>query len=441
MKKLSLRWRLTLLTISVLALICAFSTAYSMLSADRMMTPVATSIAGISVTAQNFNDTVVSYAGEYYPAEYIISSAEAQQPFFWYTAVSDYQTTNRTLKPRIAHNGYASLDTPIYFQVAEISSALSTGVQETTYTISAVQEGFNYSSLVFMLIMIALGGILVYLVSGYALKPVSALSADIKAIDGDKLSRRVEIGTGGREMCYLADSFNGMLERLEQSFEAQKRFSTAAAHELKTPLSVIRTNVDVFRLSSEPTHEEYNELLDVLTRQTGRMNQLVDDLFTMSSLGECDISEEIELESVLNAVINDLSQSAAEKEITINLDAENCTVKGNQVMLSRAISNLVENAIRYTPERGQAYIVCRAEEENSIITVSDTGSGIAEEHLKLIFDPFYRVDPSRSRNFGGAGIGLAIASEIAVQHGGKITASNSQNGGAVFTLTLPRLGQ
>lgn len=438
MKQLSLRWRLTLVTVAVLAAICAVTSFHSIFNAKQMMTPVTTDIATIGLAAQDMSDTVAIFAGDALFEEVDLARPSDDGTFqYAQSALGDVWirgTPAQTTAPSEV-SGVESMDV---LYVATQSAALVNQVETISFAITAAQESFNYSSLVFMVAMILLGGVLVYFVSGYALKPVRNLSHDIKAIGGDQLSQRVTPTAGSEEINDLADSFNAMLARLELAFSAQKRFSTAAAHELKTPLATIRTNVDVLKLSDAPTEEDYRELMDVLTRQTTRMSQLVDDLFTMSSLQECDLKDDVPLDALLDSVADELLHTAEEKDIALSVDAVPCGLKGNQLMLSRAISNIVENAIRYTPTGGSVHLHCSRDGDDVCVTVSDSGPGIAEEHLPLIFDPFYRVDPSRSRSLGGAGIGLAIAEQIVAQHGGRITAENREEGGCRFTLIIPR---
>lgn len=443
MKKLSLRWRLTLVTVAVLITICAISTAYSMLNAKLMMSPVSSEVGLISGSVQSFSDyadsmiaissTVVAEVGE--PAEFNDESVSAYRIDTALPFTIEAWEAEIISAPPAADLGMLACG--VASSAAAQSYMLMDYVETATITLSTAQRSFNYSSLIFMVILIFIGGILVYFVSGYALKPVRALSKNISDINGEQLSLRVDTGTAKDEIGKLAGSFNNMLERLEHSFSVQKRFSTAAAHELKTPLTAIRANIDVLNMDENPTPEDYAELMDVVTRQTERMTQLVDDLFSMSFAEECEMDDEIELDEMLYSIAEELTPSAEKKDITLTADLENAAISGNHVIFSRAISNLVENAIRYTPRGGEVEIRCEAAEREILITVSDTGPGIPEESLEDIFDPFYRVDPSRSRKFGGAGIGLAIASEIIALHGGEISAENRDCGGSVFTVSLP----
>jgi len=444
MKKLSLRWRLTLVTVMVLTAICAVSTAYSIINANRMITPVNSEVELIGVCVQDFSDyadSVIAISGTFVTDD--LESGGEPYPFFTESRSGSFRpddTWDGELNIILNEHDAAGLQTIVFevaSSVAEQSYTLMNYVETTTVTLSNAQRSFNYSSLIFMAILIIFGGILVYFASGYALKPVQTLINDIRAINGEQLSLRVDTGPAADEIGNLAGSFNNMLERLEHSFSAQKRFSTAAAHELKTPLAAIHTNIDVLKMDENPTPEDYAELMDVVTRQTERMCRLVDDLFAMSSLQECNMDDVIELDDTLNSITRELTPVAEKKEITLTLDSHRAILLGNQVIFSRAVSNLVENAIRYTPPGGSVEVCCKIEGDKLLIIVADTGPGIPEEHLQDIFDPFYRIDPSRSRKLGGAGIGLAIASEIIALHNGRVEAANRDDGGSVFTVSLP----
>ncbi len=300
-------------------------------------------------------------------------------------------------------------------------------------------SSFNESIIWAMAAVIGGGGLLAYFLLGRALKPLGKLSAEISAVTENELSLRLGGFDARDEISSLADSFNIMLGRIDKAFSDKKRFSSDAAHELKTPLAAIKTNIDVLQMEDAPTPEEYRHTIAVVKKQTGRMIRLVDDLFTISSQRNYDFNDAVKFDSMLRDVVAQLAPRIAEKNLCVNVEEGGYQTTANSVMLMRAFSNLVENAVKYNIEGGGIVIASRADEKNYIFTITDTGIGIPAEKLEHIFDPFYRADDSRSRKIGGAGLGLAIAQDIIERHGGAITAVPGKESGMVFTVTLPRL--
>lgn len=305
--------------------------------------------------------------------------------------------------------------------------------------VASSSASFNAASLWAMIAVIGGGGLLAYFLLGRALKPLQSLSEEISAITENELSQRIGPSGANDEISSLADSFNTMLSRLEKAFSDQKRFSSDAAHELKTPLAAIKTNIDVLRLEEKPTGGQYEQTINIVGKQTERMIRLVDDLFTMSSQRDYDFRDAVQFDSMFRDIIAQLGPRIAEKNLAVNVEPGGYTTTGNSVMLMRAFSNLVENAVKYNTDGGSIAISCDEDDKNYIFTIADTGIGIPEEKQGDIFKPFYRADDSRSRKIGGAGLGLAIAKDIIERHGGEITVSSGENGGTVFTVKLPKI--
>lgn len=304
-----------------------------------------------------------------------------------------------------------------------------------TIIITQKKKDFNMSSLWIMAAVILGGGLSTYFLLGRALEPLQRLSGEIGEMTERELSQRIEGYPAQDEIGSLAESFNRMLARLDKAFSEQKRFSSDAAHELKTPLAVIKTNLDVLRLDDAPDVEEYEKTLGVVERQTNRMMKLVDGLFAMTSQRGYELDENVDFDRMFGDIIAELEPRIREKNLEVVLYRGGLQTMGNVVMLTRAFSNLVENAVKYHVENGR--IVIRTESDGvwDIITVADNGIGIPPEKLEWIFKPFYRADESRSQT-EGAGLGLAIVSEIIAGHGGSISAK-SGNGETVFTVLLP----
>jgi signal transduction histidine kinase len=298
-------------------------------------------------------------------------------------------------------------------------------------------HAFSTSSYIFMIISILLGSLLMYVSSGVALKQVRLLTRKIANIDKNELSFRITDFSAGDELNKLADSFNMMLTRLDIAFARESRFSADAAHELKTPLTVIKTNLDVLYLDENPTKEDCLESLEVVKKQTNRMIALVDDLFAMSTASVCNIENYVDVDAMLEEIAAEYEPKISVMHIRFKMDVKPCSVKANYVMLKHAISNILDNAIKYNYQDGEIEIRAYPEENNCAIYISDTGIGISEEYVKYIFEPFYRVDKSRSRAIGGAGLGLAIAYDIILKHQGTIEYSAAEQKGSIFKIVLP----
>ena len=298
---------------------------------------------------------------------------------------------------------------------------------------------FNSISLWIMLAIILGGGLLTYFLLGRALKPVRDLSARIEGITEHELSLRVDEGKARDEISSLAHSFNTMLSRLAKAFSGRKRFASDAAHELKTPLAAIKANIDVLQLSGDPTAEEYRRTIHVVQKQTSRMIRLVDDLFAISSQRDYDFSDAVDFDSMFSDITAQLAPRIAEKELSIHIEPGGLVTTGNSVMLMRAFSNILENAVKYNVAGGSITIASCADDKKYTFTITDTGVGIPEEKREHIFEAFYRADDSRSRKIGGAGLGLAITKDIVERHGGTVSAAPGKNGGTALAVTLPRL--
>ena len=446
MKNMLLRWRLTWVTVLILTTVCAASTTFSIYGTNKNITaPLSNELYTIAISTQMVSDTTEEMffiynengLDEFHPLDVektapITVSGEPRTKFIFSGEVSDAAQSGNA-------EGYSGQveAVELLINTKESADQLHDQVATAAFTIDVGQEAFNYYSLLLMGILVVLGGVLTYFATGYALRPVKTFSQEIQEIGGEQLSHRIEAGDGAKEISQLANSFNEMLERVETAFTAQKRFSTAAAHELKTPLAAIQTNMDVLDMDEAPSQEEYAETVQVIRRQTQRMTRLVDDLFAMSALQDCGIEEEIDMLSLVQNQIDDLAHAAREKQVSIQVEGEFSTVQGNSVILSRAIGNLLENAIRYTVPSGFVTVRAAVEGEQLKLVVADNGPGIPPEHLPHIFEAFYRADPSRSRKLGGAGLGLSIAKEIVNLHGGQLEAENLEGGGAAFTITLP----
>ncbi len=290
----------------------------------------------------------------------------------------------------------------------------------------------------YVLIMLAVGACASYLIAVFALKPVSALAAAVEAIDEHNLSARVRVSEVGDEVSRLGRSFNDMMARVEQSFERQRLFAVNAAHELKTPLAAIIANLEVLRVGDRPTIAEYEAALDDVMADAHRLARLIQDLLDLQKSLEKDQYEHIGASDLVGEVIASLVDIAAAKNVCVEEHLSDAIVDGDRELLRRVFFNLVENAVKYNKDGGRVDIEGIGDDTQTVVRIRDTGMGIPEADLEKVFQPLYRVEPSRSREMGGSGLGLAIAKSIVERHGGRISMESRLGRGSEVTVTLPR---
>ncbi|MDR2931081.1 MAG: HAMP domain-containing histidine kinase [Propionibacteriaceae bacterium] len=300
-----------------------------------------------------------------------------------------------------------------------------------------VRTQFTQRTLWAMVAVIVGGGVATWFLLGRALRPLRTLTGQIATITETDLSTPIGDPGSNDEISSLARSFNTMTGRLGKVFADQKRFSSDAAHELKTPLTVIRTSIDVLHLNPEPSSEEYERTIEVVDKQSRRMARLVDDLFALSAQRGFATDDAVDIDSMIGDIIEQLRPGMEERDLHLTVAPSGFHTTANAVMLMRAFSNLIENAIKYNTPGGQIDIAARTEPGWLILDIADTGVGIPADKLDAIFDPFWRADTSRSRKVGGTGLGLAITREIIERHGGRVHATRGAGSGMVFTVMLP----
>lgn len=315
--------------------------------------------------------------------------------------------------------------------------------------VQATKDLFRIRSMIATGIIILLSSIGTYFISRRALTPLHDLSTKIGKIQAQNLSESLEIPDSNDEISQLTASFNKMLSRLDDAFTAQKQFSASAAHELRTPLAVMQTNLEVFARKKTPSTEEYQEIFSLIQEQTGRLSHLAEILLDMTGIQTVERSETISLAELTEEVFCDLASVAEQKQIELIQRDGDCTVIGSYLLLYRAVYNLVENAIKYNHPSGKVTVTLHPGKvildassqphpaDCAFIEISDTGIGISPEYQEKIFAPFFRVDKSRSRAMGGAGLGLALVTEIARQHGGQVKVLESNEKGSTIALMLP----
>ena len=326
-------------------------------------------------------------------------------------------------------------------QLLEVAAAnsLRQGGLSIVLDVAGIERSILSDALVILVFVIIAGSCAAYLLAGHYTKPIKQLSSHMRELAPDSLSRPIEVESGGEEIQELVKSFNQMTGQLSEAFAMQSRFSVSAAHELRTPLAVLRTRLDVFK-KKEREQKEYDELVQTMETYVDRLSSLISNLLELTETGELPEVEDISLDSVIKTVVKDLEPVAHEHEVKIHTDIEPLTVRGNGSLLYRALYNLVENAIRYNEKEGSITIDLKNQDTAGMVKIADTGVGIAPEARELIFEPFYRVNKSRSREFGGAGIGLSLVKAILKRHGALIAVDANEPQGSVFTITFPKDG-
>lgn len=311
-------------------------------------------------------------------------------------------------------------------------------LQEVTVSLKKAGTQFNLWGMAALFLVLILGTGATWLMAGHVLKPLKELSSAIEEIGGNDLSNRVEIQGRQDEIGRLARSFNHMMDKVSASFERQKRFSASAAHELKTPLATILVNLEVLELDGKTSPDRMEKVLTIVKANTERMIRLVEDLMRLTSDKDHEMEEEVELSEVFAITLYELSPLIRKKDLTVSIEnTPDISLTGSRVMLYRVMSNLLENAAKYNREHGSISIVTGRDDNGVTVKIEDTGIGIPEEALPHIFEPFYRVDQSRSRAVGGAGLGLPLVKDIVEKHGGEVTVKSAAGEGTTFILRFP----
>lgn len=310
--------------------------------------------------------------------------------------------------------------------------------QDLTIIIYGAQESFCITNWYITAIVIVLSGILAYFVSGHALKPLRSFSAQVEKVQINNLTDMKMNEKLLPEFYRLSHSFNQMLDRLNQAFAAQRQFTGNAAHELCTPLALMQAQLELFSAEHPDINAETAEFLRLLGEQTERLTQMSKTLLEMSSLQQVARNDQIHLAPMIEEIFTDLAPLAEKRGITLEQDGDG-VMTGSDALIYRLLFNLTENAIKYNRTNGSVRVCVTREDTNIHIYVIDTGCGIPAEFQRSIFQPFFRVDKSRSREYGGAGLGLSLVWEIADLHGGSVRVAESSKQGTTIAVELPAL--
>lgn len=377
MKKISLQWRLTIITTMFIAMICGFLTMFLYKNGVYYI--------------DTLQDTVDAQGGE-------------------------------TVEGRTDE---------IYIDIPD--DKWNDFVNDFSVQVYNNKADYKRRSLLVSILSALLGGVATYFISGRALKPLRAFSDQIEKVQAQNLSDARMEENGVRELNQLSISYNRMLERLSDAFEVQRQFTANAAHELRTPLSVIQVQLDLYHSTEHPDNDESTEqIIKMVTEQNERLGRMVKTLLDMSELQTVARNEKIALNALVEEVLADLDPLAREKNIGLFGKCENLTMEGSDILIYRLVYNLVENAIKYNQAGGQVTVTAAGKDRHIYLAVTDTGNGIPQELRERIFEPFFRVDKSRSRALGGVGLGLALVREIVRVHDGSISVRDNPAGGTVF---------
>ena len=296
---------------------------------------------------------------------------------------------------------------------------------------------YKRNSLIITVLLALLGGVVTYFISGHALRPIRVFSDKIEEVQAQNLSdSRIE-ENNVKELNQLGISYNKMLERLSEAFEIQRQFTANAAHELRTPLALMQVQLDLYNSASHPGNDaDTLQTIKMVTEQNDKLNRMVKTLLDMSELQTVGRDDKIILDAIVEEVLADLEPLAVEKNIKLIGKCEDATMIGSDILIYRLVYNLVENAIKYNHPLGQVTVTAYQRNKHVYLSVEDTGSGIPKELRERVFEPFFRVDKSRSRELGGVGLGLAFVREIVRVHDGSICIKSGKTGGTIFEVTF-----
>ena len=296
---------------------------------------------------------------------------------------------------------------------------------------------YKRNSLIITVLLALLGGVVTYFISGHALRPIREFSDKIEEVQAQNLSdSRIE-ENNVKELNHLGISYNKMLERLSDAFEIQRQFTANAAHELRTPLALMQVQLDLYNSASHPGNDvDTLQTIKMVTEQNDKLNRMVKTLLDMSELQTVVRDDKIILDAIVEEVLADLEPLAVEKNIKLIGKCEDATMIGSDILIYRLVYNLVENAIKYNHPLGQVTVTAYQRNKQVYLSVEDTGSGIPKELRERVFEPFFRVDKSRSRELGGVGLGLALVHEIVKVHDGSICIKSGKTGGTIFEVTF-----
>lgn len=408
MKKLSLQWRLTIITTLFIALICGCLTMF---------------IYGNGVYYINLlQNAVISQAG---------GDAESIGIQVGDTQKVDTQNGGSDGEDKGLQQEVQTDEDEIYIGIPE--DAWDDFAEDFSILVYNNKTDYRRQSLIITALMALLGGVITYFISGRALKPLRDFSDKIEKVQAQNLSDSRIDENDVKELNQLSISYNKMLKRLSDAFEVQRQFTANAAHELRTPLAVMQVQLDSYKAAEHSDNDKSAaETIKMIAEQNERLSKMVKTLLDMSELETIARNDEIAVDALIEEVIADLEPLAAKKQVGLIQKSEAVTIMGSDILIYRLVYNLVENAIKYNKQGGHVTVSCNEQDKHIHIIVADTGSGIPKEMRDRVFEPFFRVDKSRSRELGGVGLGLALVNEIVRVHDGRISVRDNSSGGTTF---------
>ena len=339
-----------------------------------------------------------------------------------------------------AHNYYGDYASLLEEGMVEYDTALPEGTlppaidPAVTYQNAAMR--FSKQSVLAMVIIGLLAIGLTYRAVGRMLRPLKKLTDSVEAVDEQNLNRRVEPGGAQGEVLVLTESFNGMLDRLEEAFLIQKSFAANAAHELKTPLAVIKSSLQVLEMNPHPETADYQEFMEDTGKSLERIIKTVEGLLSLANLASVETDQKVEVSALIRQAVQELSGKAKSAQVEMSVFCEEAEVNGNPSLLYRAFYNLIENAIKYNRVGGQVRIAIKPDKEHVMVQITDNGIGIEAEAVGHIFEPFFRADQARSQKIPGSGLGLAVVKMILDKHEGEISVESQAGKGTRFEICL-----
>lgn len=390
--KLTLRWRITLLTIAVMLVSSIVLVVFININTSMIMPQVTNVVLSAAAVANDNGPSLVI--------------------------------------PQSGAATLAEIPGPVHSSNSQSDATVILGAMETAAT------DMYWGSFVILLVTIAVGGACAYYVSGSALRPIKSFNENIKRVNANNLTSNLSVDGPQDEIKELAISFNSMLAKLENAFSSQKRFNASIAHEFKTPLAVVKANIDVLNDQDEKVIEDYRRTLSIVEQSVNKMNASVEALLDAIQEENATLDDDVKVDDLISDVAEDLKLIAEKNEIHFTCEIKPVPIiLGNEVLLYRAIYNVVENAIKYNKPQGNVTVSCNERNHQIEIGVSDTGNGITEKEIKNIFKPFYRIKNHSQQD--GLGLGLALTKSVIAIHGGEICVKSIIGQGTVFEMKLP----
>lgn len=391
---------------------------------------------GIIVLVTSLALTLLSMYNAKKQIDLVVSLKPPEGSEVRYSAEQSSNVTYNIVSENLASEEVKDTENTAPEEITDTDSA-DAEISFQTYTVSAdnASRRFNIFSLVSMLVIAAAGMLSAYLFAGKSLKPIRELNTAALSITEDNLDMRLPKRDTRDEISSLTDSFNSMLDRLSDAFEQQKLFSANAAHEFKTPVSIIKTGLQTLKLDEKADIEDYRETFEVISRNSKRLSDIVDDLLTLTNKNASFTFETISVNSMLIDITRDLTPKYRIKEVNVIYDFKNeVFLRCPETLTCRLFTNLIENAFKYNKTKGNIVISAEGSGEECTVSIQDSGIGIAKEHMPYIWNSFYCTDSSRSKKLGGTGLGLSLAKEIAERLGWEIKASSVFGKGSKFTV-------